>query len=196
MRLSSPRRMRPAAARMIASYCPSSSLRSRVSRLPRRLLITSCGYLARSTASRRRLEVPTTAPAGSSSRPAYLLETKASRGFSRAEMTGSAKPSGITMGTSFIECTARWARPSSIATSSSLMNRPLPPISASGRSRIWSPLVVMPRMTTSESGFSAARRSRTWTACHMARRDSREARTILEGADMARRKAVLREGQW
>ena len=96
-----------------------------------------------------------------SSRPLNLFETKASRGFSRAEMAASTKPSGITIGTSFIECTARWALPSCIATSSSLMNRPLPPISASGRSRIWSPLVVMPRMTTSEPGFKLDKRSLT-----------------------------------
>ena len=70
MRFSRPRRIRPAAARMIASYSPASSLRNRVSRLPRRLLMTSCGYLARRMDSRRRLEVPTTAPAGRSSSPA------------------------------------------------------------------------------------------------------------------------------
>jgi hypothetical protein len=49
---------------------------------------------------------------------------------------GQAKPSGISIGRSFIECTARSARPCCMATSSSLMNKPLPPIAASGRSRI------------------------------------------------------------
>ena len=43
-------------------------------------------------------------------------------------------PRGARVGTSFSEWTARSARPSAIATSSSLMNRPLPPMAASGRS--------------------------------------------------------------
>jgi hypothetical protein len=53
---------------MIASYWPSSSLRRRVSRLPRRLVTASIGYWAWIWDSRRRLEVPTTAPGGMSSR--------------------------------------------------------------------------------------------------------------------------------
>ncbi len=42
MRVPSPRRFSPAAARMIAPYCPSSSLRSRVCTLPRNDSIVSC----------------------------------------------------------------------------------------------------------------------------------------------------------
>ncbi len=58
------------------------------------------------------------------------------------------KPSGRSIGTSFSECTAMWARPSSSAVSSSFTNRPLPPTLLSVRSRIWSPRVVMPSRPT------------------------------------------------
>jgi hypothetical protein len=49
---------------------------------------------------------------------------------------GQANPSGNSIGTSLSECTARSARPSAIATSSSLTNRPLPPTLDRVRSRI------------------------------------------------------------
>mgnify|MGYP000860479950 CR=1 FL=1 len=68
MRDSMPSRVRPAAARMIASYCPSSSLRRRVSRLPRRLVTPRKGYMAWICDSRSSDEVPTTAPGGMSAR--------------------------------------------------------------------------------------------------------------------------------
>ena len=48
---------------------------------------------------------------------------------------------------SFIECTARSMSPANRASSSSLVNRPLPPASISGRSVILSPVVLM--MTSS-----------------------------------------------
>ena len=79
---------------------------------------------------------------------ACALDTNASRGSSRAEIAASTKPSGTSIGTSFSECTARSARPSRSAVSSSLMNRPLPPIVASGRSSTRSPCVVMPSSST------------------------------------------------
>ena len=78
-------------------------------------------------AERRRLEVPTLAPAGMPSRLAYRLETKASRASSRARIAASSNPAGRSAGTSFIECTAMSARPSARAFSSSLTNSPLPP---------------------------------------------------------------------
>ena len=59
----SPRRLSPATASTIASYSPRSSLASRVSTLPRSGRTSSPGKRLRSCASRRRLEVPTTAPA-------------------------------------------------------------------------------------------------------------------------------------
>ena len=62
----------------------------------------------RSCTTRRRLEVPTTAPCGSSSSDGVArCETKASRGSSRSSTAASAKPAGRSIGTSFSECTAR-----------------------------------------------------------------------------------------
>src|SRR5581483_3355066 len=61
MRSVRPRRTRPAAARMMASYSPSSSLRRRVSTLPRSGRTLRSGRRARSCAWRRRLLVPTRA---------------------------------------------------------------------------------------------------------------------------------------
>ena len=180
MRASRPSRFRPAAASTMPSYWPSSSLRSRVSRLPRSGCTSRSGRIALSCTTRRRLEVPTRAPCGSACTDSKRGETQASRGSSRSSTVHSEKPSGISIGTSLSECTARWARPSSSATSSSLTNRPLPPTFDSARSRIWSPLVVMPSSSTLQP---KRWRSRDWTcsACHRARRLSRVA--MMHGDD-------------
>ena len=127
IRASKPKRFKPAAASTMASYRPSSSLRKRVSRLPRKGSIFRSGRNARNKAMRRRLDVPTTAPSGKASRSAYLFDTNASRGSSRSITQASSNPCGNSIGTSLSECTAKSARPSSIATSNSLTNRPLPP---------------------------------------------------------------------
>ena len=174
MRCPSPRRFRPAAASTMASKPPSSSLRKRVSRLPRSGSILKSGRSASSCTTRRRLEVPTTAPGGSAARLSKRLETQASRGSSRASTAASSKPSGSAIGTSLSECTARWARPSASACSNSLTNRPLPPTLLSARSRIWSPRVVMPSRPTARPKRSASS-ARTCSACHSASRLSRVA---------------------
>src|SRR3954470_13175876 len=85
----------------------------------------------------------------------------------------SAKPAGRSMGTSLSECTARSARPSSRATSSSLTNRPLPPTLLSDRSRIWSPRVVIPSSLTAWPRCSSS--DCTCSACQSANRLSRVA---------------------
>ena len=56
--------------------------------------------------------------------------------------------------------------PASSASSISLVNRPLPPASASGRSRIMSPVVRMisSAIRSAAMPWAAARRSRTWEA--------------------------------
>ena len=167
---------------MIASYWPSSSLRSRVLTLPRNGSTCKSASRSRSCASRRRLDVPIRAPPGRLARSRKWFDTKASRGSSRAPIAASTKPSGISIGTSFSEWTARSARPSAIATSSSLMKRPLPPMSASGRSTISSPRVVIPMRLTAQSGWSAARRARMCSACHRASADSRVAIVRRRGA--------------
>ena len=177
MRAPSPRRFSPAAASTMAAYWPSSSLCRRVSRLPRRGSIFRSGRSARSNTLRRKLDVPTTAPGGSSASDAYWFDTKASRGSSRAITQARLKPSGKSMGTSLRECTAMSARPSSSATSSSLTKRPLPPTLLRERSKIWSPRVVMPNSVT----LCPLRNSKalTCSACQSAKRLSRVAITKL-----------------
>ena len=66
----------------------------------------------------------------------------------------SARPGADSAGTSLIEWTAKCARPSSSASSSSLMKRPLPPMSWSGLSWVLSPEVTI----CSSSTVEAARR--------------------------------------
>ncbi|EPJ44006.1 MAG: hypothetical protein OFPII_38060 [Osedax symbiont Rs1] len=127
---------------------PSSNLRNRVCTLPRRSLITRSGRCSLISAWRRKEEVPTTAPWGNLASEAKWLETNASVGSSLGHITVSPRPSGNSIGTSFIECTAISARFSRIATSSSLTNSPLPPILDSGESSSMSPLVVMPINST------------------------------------------------
>ena len=66
MRDCNPRRVRPAAASTMASSSPSSNRLSRVCTLPRNVVMTRSGRIARSCALRRRLEVPSRAPRGRS----------------------------------------------------------------------------------------------------------------------------------
>ena len=61
-----PSRLRPASASSVASTSPSSSLRSRVSTLPRNGTTARSGRSRFTSACRRSDAVPTTAPAGSS----------------------------------------------------------------------------------------------------------------------------------
>ena len=73
---------------------------------------------------------------------------KASRASSRGSRAAMTRPVRQPAGMSFIEWTARSIAPASSASSISLVNRPLPPISASGRSRTRSPVVVMTTIST------------------------------------------------
>ena len=68
---------------------------------------------------------------------------------------------------SLAECTARSMRPSSSASSISLVNRPLPPTSASGRSWMASPVVrmMLSSIASSDTPSAAASRARTVRAC-------------------------------
>ena len=68
---------------------------------------------------------------------------------------------------SFMECTAMSMSPRSIACSISRVNRPLPPISFSGRSMIRSPVVWITQTSKASAGRekAAARRSRVSWAC-------------------------------
>ena len=92
------------------------------------------------------------APCGNSSNERYVLDTKASRGSSRLQITLNPKPSGNSIGTSFIEWTAISARFSSKAFSNSLTNKPFPPILAKGESKITSPFVTIGTNSTESVG--------------------------------------------
>ena len=127
------------------------------------------GRRAASWHRRRRLEVPTVAPGGSAPSAPKRIETNASRGSARAMTTGRWSPGGSSTGTSFIECTATSARPSSSARSSSLTNNPLPPTLASGASSILSPLVRIATSSTPSPGFRARNAPATCSACQSAR---------------------------
>ena len=161
MRSARPRRCRPASARMMASYWPSSSFFRRVSTLPRRSLTIRSGRVWSSWALRRRLDVPMQAPAGRDSRVAYVLETKASWTWWRAVMAARQRPSGTSAGRSFRLWTARSMVPSRRRRSNSVVNSPLPPMRAKGTSRILSPCVTMCWSWTDSSGSWRRRASAT-----------------------------------
>ena len=104
--------------------------------------------------------------------PAMRL-TNTSRTSSRGRQAASTKPSGNTVTMSLAECTARSIAPSSSACSISLVNRPLPPTSASGRSWIASPVV---RMTSDlDRVLADAMRRRQQPAHHMRLRQRQRA---------------------
>ena len=73
--------------------------------------------------------------------------TSASGGSSRSSTAPTSRPSGSTAGMSLLLCTARSISPPSSASSISLTNSRLPPISESGRSCRRSPEVLMTTMS-------------------------------------------------
>ncbi len=100
--------------------------------------------------------------------PAVAIST--SRGSSRGSRQSMTRPSGSQVGTSFMEWTATSISPASNASSISLVNRPLPPISLNGRSCTLSPVVLMTQISMAPG---AAR-------CRM-RRDQARARLLRLG---------------
>ena len=138
-----PRRASPAAARIVPVISSSTSLRRRVSTLPRMSTTSRSGLSASSCERRRRLELPTRAPRGTSSSvsgPASVgrassrdgFGTNTSRTSSRSVKAIIFSPGGIAVGMSLAECTATSMRPSSSAVSSSLVKSPLSPIWPAG----------------------------------------------------------------
>jgi hypothetical protein len=98
------------------------------------------------------LPEPMTDPAGSSASDFTPgAQISASRTSSRGRLHGSTVPLGRYVGTSFIECTAMSTRPSSSASSISLVNSPFPPMSARGCPRILSPVVLMMQISRAPS---------------------------------------------
>jgi len=138
-----PRRFRPASARRMASASPARSLASRVSTLPRSMTTSRSGRRCRDWAWRRRLAVPR---ARAARQRIEGLEPLAEEGVARilALRHGGDDQAGRQGGgMSFREWTAQSIRPSSRASSISLVKRPLPPTSRRRRSWMRSPEVVM-----------------------------------------------------
>mmetsp|Transcript_7293 Transcript_7293/g.24824 ORF Transcript_7293/g.24824 Transcript_7293/m.24824 type:complete len:230 (-) Transcript_7293:145-834(-) len=150
-------RLRPARARSVASTTPSLSLRRRVWTLPRKLTTLRVGFFARIWDCRRREALPMTEPSGRSWMDLPLVEMNTSRVSSRSRLHGSTVPSGIQVGTSFIECTQMSTSLLRSATSSSLVKRPLPPISVRALSRIMSPVDFIATMAMAPSSFSSGK---------------------------------------
>ena len=125
----------PAPAMTAASYSPLSTLRSRVSTLPRIERTLRSGCAANNCACRRKLLVPTTAPIVIMS-PAsgFCVRTITSRIFA-AQIAPIIKSAWLFYRRSLRECTAKSISPRRSASSSSAVNKPLPPISGKGRSR-------------------------------------------------------------
>ena len=132
----------PASASSVASTSPSSSLRSRVSTLPRNGTTSRSGRSRRTSAWRRSDAVPTAAPCGSSrERPRLAADEGVAR---RPRAAGTPTAPGRPAATSacpWPNAPRDRSSPASSASSISLVNRPLPPASASGRSWMRSPVV-------------------------------------------------------
>mmetsp|Transcript_118577 Transcript_118577/g.206515 ORF Transcript_118577/g.206515 Transcript_118577/m.206515 type:complete len:249 (-) Transcript_118577:349-1095(-) len=171
MRSAKPRRFKPAAAKMMASYSPESNLANRVLTFPRNSTNFKSGRLRSNWHWRRREDVPTRAPWGRSSMHVLvepLGKTMASQGSWRLQIMPNVSPSGNSMGTSFVECTAISESPSRRARSNSFTKRPLPPILASGESRILSPRVDMGCNSISIPGCKRLSSDSINSACHIA----------------------------
>ena len=97
-----PRRLRPAAASTAASTSPAITLSTRVGTLPRSGTKTRSPRSAASWQIRRRLEVPTRAPAGRSANEIPPRETSASRTSSRSDTAAIVRPGARSAGTSFM----------------------------------------------------------------------------------------------
>ena len=127
---SSSRRSTPAAASIMASYCPSRSFLIRVGTFPRKSLISTSGLNAKSCALRRADEVPTCAAFFRlnlfCSSTASLRINKYSDGSSRFETPATIRPSGLSVGKSLCECTAKSMVLFSNASSNSFVKNPLP----------------------------------------------------------------------
>ena len=189
MRPAAPMRSRPAQARSSPSTSPSSSLRSRVSTLPRSGTTISSGCNSRRKAARRALPVPMEAPLSSDPSPRPSRVTRASRQSARSRKAATSSPAMRSLGRSLAECTAASARPSEIASSSAALNHPSPSSRSTGvpgRSSPWARMTTVSRASTpAPRSVSTAR-----AACATARRLPRVAsRRAPPGVTAARRRA-------
>jgi hypothetical protein len=105
--------------------------------------------------------------------------TKVSRASSRTGKADNFNPGGLSVGKSLALCTAKSARPSSKAFSSSLVNKPFPPLSRRDHSACLSPVMDMGKSSTSSS-ITFRMREATKSACFNASGLFRVAKTRLE----------------
>ena len=92
---------------------------------------------------------------------------------------------------SFIEWTAMSMAPASNASSISLVNRPLPPISPSGRSVTRSPVVLIATIANAASGRPCAAMSRARVSCAWASASGEPRVPIFNGWSGPGRDAVI-----
>ncbi len=131
---------------------PFSIFLRRVWTFPRKFTTLIVGFIANNWAHRRRDADPTTEPFGRSLIVLYFLQMNTSLVSSLSKLHGRMVPSGSQVGTSFIECTQISTEPSSKATSSSFVNKPLPPISDKAWFKILSPYIVKYHWNLSKKG--------------------------------------------
>ena len=160
----SPRRVRPAIANTTASYSPVSTLRMRVSTLPRISAGSTSGRIARICTARRPLPVPMRAPGQDRRSGTPPDDTSASRGSARSGTAASTRPGASVAGRSFRLCTAMSASPDRNASSIAFVNTPRPPISASGAVER-SPSVWISRSSSLTPGCAARSASDTISTC-------------------------------
>ena len=178
----SPSRFSPAAASTVASTSPPSSLRRRVSTFPRSSVRETSGRSRLIMACRRGEAVPTRAPDGNSLNVLAFRLMNTSRASSRGKKPAMIRPAGKNVAKSFAEWTAISIAPASSASSISLVNRPLPPASASGRSTMISPVVrkILTSMRSGSRAATAANRPLTSCACASASGEPRDPRRKIE----------------
>ena len=185
MRSARPSRFRPAQRQQrrigdaVARACAAASRRCRAAARPRGRA-AACSTCA----CRRSDEVPTTAPARQlGERRGLAADEGVAHVLARQQAARSSGPPAARVGMSFIECTARSISPASSASSISLVNRPLPPTSASGRSWMRSPVVLMTRDLERDAGRGRAPppgAARTSCACASASGEPRVPMRIVD----------------
>ena len=147
---------------------PASTLRRRVSTLPRSGTISRSGRAACSDTARRRLLVPTRAPCGQLGERRRGAAPRARRADPRArERSASASPGGSSPGTSLIECTAKSARRVEQRLLDLLHEEPL--AADLGERAILDPVAGRDHLLLDELEARVRRRTRSQNARHCAR---------------------------
>ena len=164
---STPSRANPASANTAPSYSPPSTLRIRVSTLPRISVGTTSCRSSRNCTARRLALVPIHAPEGRSASRSPSRVTSASRASSRFGIAASTSSDARSVGRSFRLCTAISMSPLSNASSIAFVKTPSPPISLSG-ALVRSPSVLISRISSEIPGCARRIASATIVVCRSA----------------------------